>query len=51
MYLSANFIGINCTTGMSCLFIKNVIDEAGGLKNVGSFLGEDYQLAQAFLDK
>ena len=51
MYLSADFHGINCVTGMSCLFRKAVIDEAGGLSIVSSYLAEDYYLAQAFIDR
>ncbi|ESO92359.1 hypothetical protein LOTGIDRAFT_120942 [Lottia gigantea] len=51
MYLCANFLGINCTTGMSCLMRKHVVDEAGGLVAFGEYLAEDYLLAQAFLDR
>ncbi|KAK6192205.1 hypothetical protein SNE40_003717 [Patella caerulea] len=45
--LSANAIGINCSTGMSMLFRKDLIDEAGGLKEFGKYLAEDYFIAEA----
>ncbi|XP_064624290.1 ceramide glucosyltransferase-like [Lineus longissimus] len=51
MYLTANMVGINCTTGMSCVFRKDIIDEAGGLAHFGQYLAEDYFLAKAFLDR
>ncbi|KAK6188951.1 hypothetical protein SNE40_005022 [Patella caerulea] len=51
MYLCANMLGINCTTGMSCLMKKDVIQEAGGLTAFAEYLAEDYLLAQAFIDR
>ena len=51
MYLNADFLGINCVTGMSCLFRKNIVEEAGGLRALGEYLAEDYYLGQAFLDR
>jgi len=51
MYLAADLFGVNCVTGMSCLFRKSVLDEAGGLKGLATYLAEDYYLAQAFLDR
>lgn len=51
MYLSCDFLGINCITGMSCLFRRSVLDEAGGLKALGQYLAEDYYLGKIFLDK
>lgn len=50
-YLTINCAGFNCTTGMSCLFLKSVVDEAGGLRLLGQYLAEDFFLAQAFLDR
>lgn len=50
MYLCADLLGINSTTGMSCLFRKDVMDEHGGLKEFGVYLAEDYFIAQAFID-
>ncbi|XP_046356915.1 ceramide glucosyltransferase-like [Haliotis cracherodii] len=51
MYLCANGLGINCTTGMSCLFRKEVLEEAGGMNHLGQYLAEDYMMAQAFIDR
>ena len=51
MYLLADMIGINCMTGMSCLFRKHVVDAAGGLKALAPYLAEDYYLSQIFYDK
>ncbi|XP_074643666.1 ceramide glucosyltransferase-like isoform X2 [Tubulanus polymorphus] len=51
LYLALNLAGINCTTGMSCLFRKDVMDEVGGLATFGKYLAEDFFFAKAFLDK
>lgn len=51
MYLTANFLGMNCASGMSTLFRKDIIDEAGGLASFGKYLAEDYMLAQAVLNR
>jgi ceramide glucosyltransferase len=51
MYLIADLLGINCVTGMSCLFRKDVLDKVGGLKSLGIYLAEDYYLGQIFLDQ
>lgn len=51
-YLNAEVLGINCHTGMSCLFRKEVIEAAaGGFRVYGQYLAEDYYLAQAFIDR
>lgn len=51
MYLFANFIGINCATGMSVLMRKDILEDEGGLKAFGKYLAEDYFMAQAVLDR
>ncbi|KAH3801307.1 hypothetical protein DPMN_154955 [Dreissena polymorpha] len=51
MYLSADILRINCATGMSCLMRKAVLDEAGGMKEFGQYLAEDFFMAQAFIDR
>lgn len=48
MYVGAAFFGFTCTSGMSCLMRKDVIDEAGGLASFGPYLAEDYFLAKHF---
>lgn len=50
IYLSADFLGINCHTGMSCLLRKSVIDHLGGLKTFGCYLAEDFFIAKAITD-
>ncbi|KAK3761369.1 hypothetical protein RRG08_024239 [Elysia crispata] len=50
MYLTANCLGLNCASGMSTLFRKEIIESAGGLAHFGKYLAEDYLLAQAVLD-
>jgi ceramide glucosyltransferase len=47
MYLAANFVGINCATGMSAMMRKDIIDGEGGLKTFGKYLAEDYFIALA----
>lgn len=48
MYLSLNALGQNCTTGMSTLMRKDVLDEAGGLPVLGCYLAEDYFMAELY---
>ena len=51
LYLNADLVGVNGTTGMSCLLRRQVVDEAGGLAAFGTYLCEDFYLAQAFIDR
>jgi ceramide glucosyltransferase len=51
MYLNADLLGINCVTGMSCLFRKHVIEDAGGFTYLGKFLAEDYYLGKIFIER
>lgn len=51
MYLSADLLGINCVTGMSCLFRKDVLEDAGGFVYLGKFLAEDYYLGKVFIER
>ena len=51
MYLAANFIGINCATGMSELVRKEILEAEGGLEAFGKYLAEDYFIAQAVQDR
>ncbi|KAH8309383.1 ceramide glucosyltransferase [Drosophila kikkawai] len=46
IYLSADVLGINCHTGMSCLLRKAVIDQLGGLRAFGCYLAEDFFIAR-----
>ncbi|KAL5017616.1 hypothetical protein ScPMuIL_007205 [Solemya velum] len=49
--LSAHSVGINCSTGMFCMFRKDIIEETGGLDVYGKYLAEDYFLADAITKK
>ena len=51
MYLDSDLLGINCVTGMSCLFRKDVLEDAGGFSYLGKFLAEDYYLGKLFIDR
>lgn len=51
IYLSADLLGINCHTGMSCLLRKSVIDYLGGLKTFGCYLAEDFFIAKAITEQ
>lgn len=51
MYLLAAVLGINCVTGMSCLFRKAVLDEAGGIQTLGTYLAEDFYLGHLFISR
>ena len=51
IYLNTDLFGINCVTGMSCLFRKNILEEAGGFAYLGKFLAEDYYLGKLFIDR
>jgi len=46
VYLSADFLGINCHTGMSALMRKGALDAEGGIKAFGQYLAEDYFFAK-----
>ncbi|KAK6967262.1 ceramide glucosyltransferase-B [Biomphalaria glabrata] len=45
--LSANAVNINCSTGMSSLLRRDVLDKAGGLAEFGKYLAEDFFIAEA----
>lgn len=51
IYFLADILQINCATGMSVLMRKSVLEEAGGLREFGQYLAEDFFMAQAFLDR
>lgn len=51
LYLAGNFLEITCSTGMSALLRRSVLDACGGLGNFSQYLAEDYFLGRAFLKK
>ncbi|KAK3083877.1 hypothetical protein FSP39_004465, partial [Pinctada imbricata] len=44
--LGAAAVGINCSTGMSCVFRKDVLEKHGGLAPLGKYLAEDYFICE-----
>ncbi|CAG0899615.1 unnamed protein product [Darwinula stevensoni] len=50
-YLSAEFYGINCCTGMSSLVRRSILEDVGGLQTFSCYLAEDYFIACAVLSK
>jgi len=51
MYLGADCLGVNCPTGMSALMRKKLLDEAGGIKEFGCYLAEDYFFAKSITNR
>ena len=51
IYLSADFMGINCPTGMSALMRKQLLDEVGGIAAFGQYLAEDFFFAKSMTDR
>ena len=51
MYLFINWLGLNCTTGMSSMIRRSIIEKSGGPSHFGRYLAEDYFLAKATQDQ
>ncbi|KAH9517963.1 hypothetical protein DERF_008574 [Dermatophagoides farinae] len=51
IYLSADFLKINCPTGMSALMRKNLLEQVGGIAAFGQYLAEDFFFAKSFTDR
>lgn len=51
MYMSANLVGQNCLTGMSCLIKKGIIDDIGGLEALAVYLAEDFFMGKTIIDR
>lgn len=50
-YLTADLLNINCSTGMSALMRKCLLDEVGGIKAFGQYLAEDFFFAKSFTER
>ncbi|CAG7834819.1 unnamed protein product [Allacma fusca] len=50
-YLTADFLGVNCVNGMSCLVRKNVLDDCGGIQAFGCYLAEDFFITKAIMER
>lgn len=50
-YLTADWLQINCPSGMSALMRKFLLDEVGGIKAFGHYLAEDFFFAKSFTDR
>ena len=51
MSMSANLVGQNCLTGMSCIVKKGILDDAGGLEALAVYLAEDFFMGKTILDR
>jgi len=51
IYLAADFLSINCHTGMSALMKKSLIDDVGGIEAFSCYLAEDFFLAKSLMDR
>lgn len=51
IYLVADFLRINCHTGMSALMRKSLLDQVGGIQSFGCYLAEDFFFAKSFTDR
>lgn len=51
IYLGADLLSIICSTGMSSMMRKKVLDELGGMSAFSQYLAEDYYFASAIASK
>lgn len=51
IYLFADFMQVNCHTGMSTLIRKSLLDDVGGLQSFGCYLAEDFFMAKSIMER
>lgn len=51
VYLFADFMQVNCHTGMSTLIRKQLLDDVGGLQAFGCYLAEDFFMGKSIMDR
>lgn len=51
IYLFADFMQVNCHTGMSTLIRKQLLDDVGGLQAFGCYLAEDFFMGKSIMDR
>ncbi|KDR09706.1 hypothetical protein L798_15636, partial [Zootermopsis nevadensis] len=51
IYLVADFLQVNCHTGMSALMRKALINEVGGIEAFSCYLAEDFFLAKSLKER
>lgn len=51
IYLVADFLRVNCHTGMSALMRKSLVNEVGGIQAFSCYLAEDFFFAKSFTDR
>lgn len=51
IYLFADFMQINCHTGMSTLIRKSLLDDVGGIQSFGCYLAEDFFMAKSIMER
>lgn len=51
VYLFADFMQVNCHTGMSTLIRKSLLDDVGGLESFACYLAEDFFMAKSIMER
>lgn len=51
IYLFADFLHVNCHTGMSTVIRKQLLEDVGGIQTFGCYLAEDYFMAQSIMGR
>eukprot|EP00040_Diaphanoeca_grandis_P037723 m.248854 g.248854 ORF g.248854 m.248854 type:complete len:398 (-) comp33866_c4_seq5:1152-2345(-) len=49
-YLFLNSFGFSCVNGMSSMFRKATMEDIGGLRQFGKYIGEDYYMSKSMVE-